>query len=79
MFIHLCFRKHSSADTLEMDEDYLDEEFSENFDYCNVHGHPLSILQAETGEFYINLRDIRRTGFALFRRDTFDSILIDRQ
>lgn len=62
-----------------MQEDYLDDEFTENFDYCNIHGQPLSVLQSDSGELFINLKDIRKTGFALFRRDTFDAILLDRK
>lgn len=60
-------------------DDYLEDEFSENCDYCNVHGQPLTVFQADSGDFFVNLKDIRKTGFALFRRDTFDSILINKK
>uniref|UniRef100_V5H027 Tudor domain-containing protein n=1 Tax=Anoplophora glabripennis TaxID=217634 RepID=V5H027_ANOGL len=60
-------------------DDYEDDDFSENFDYCNVHGQPLVVLQADSGDLYVNLKDIRKTGFALFRRDTFDSVLVDNR
>lgn len=60
-------------------DDYEDEDFSENFEYCNIHGQPLVVLQADSGDLYVNLKDIRRTGFALFRRDTFDSVLVDNR
>lgn len=61
-------------------DDYLDDEFIDNVDYCNVHGQPLSVLQADSsGELYINLKDIKKTGFAIYRRDIFDSILIDKK
>lgn len=60
-------------------DDYLEEEFSLNCDYCNVHGQPLAVLGSDTGELYVSLRDIKQTGFALFRRDSFDSILVNKK
>lgn len=67
-------------DKKEMEVDgYLEDEFSENLDYCNVHGQPLVVFEGDTGDLYVSLKDIKKTGFALFRKDTFDSILVDRQ
>lgn len=62
-----------------MDDGYLEDDFSENLEYCNVHGHPLVVFEGDTGDIYVNLKDIKRTGFALFRRDAFNSLLVDQQ
>lgn len=59
--------------------DYLEDEFTENHDYCNVHGQPLIVFQADCGDLYVKLKDVKRTGFAIFRRDTYNSILVDKK
>ncbi|VEN37382.1 unnamed protein product [Callosobruchus maculatus] len=62
--------------------DFADEdegEFSQNTDYCTVHGDPVTVLTDDTGEIYVNYRDVKKAGFALFRRDNFDALLMDRK
>ncbi|KAJ8925333.1 hypothetical protein NQ315_009163 [Exocentrus adspersus] len=53
------------------------EIFLANHDYCNVHGQPLVVLESDNGDLYVNLKDIRRTGFAIYRTDTFSPVLVD--
>ncbi|XP_074035782.1 uncharacterized protein isoform X2 [Leptinotarsa decemlineata] len=59
--------------------DYLDDEFSENTDYCDIHGNPLVLFQADSGAKYVNVEDVRKAGFAIFRRDCFNPLLVDRR
>lgn len=77
--LHILFYFSSKSDNMAHYGDYEEDDFSENFQYCNVHGQPLTVLEADSGDLYINLKDIRKTGFALFRRDTFDSVLVDNR
>ncbi|KAG5876468.1 hypothetical protein JTB14_010157 [Gonioctena quinquepunctata] len=59
--------------------DYLEDEFTENVEYCDIHGNPLVVFQADSGAVYVNVKDVRRAGFAIFRRDSFNQLLLDRR
>lgn len=53
--------------------DYIKDEFSPNYSYCNIHGDAIEVLEGDSGDIYIKMEDIKRTGFCLFNRSTFDS------
>lgn len=51
-----------------------DFELQPNFNYCNIHGDPLEVFESiDTCELVIKLRDLKKTGFQVFKIDEFDS------
>lgn len=45
--------------------------------YVDVHGRPLAVVRDDMNEIYVPLREIRRTGFEIFRQDNFNVSLSD--
>lgn len=45
--------------------------------YVDVHGRPLTVMRDEMNEIYVPLREIRRTGFEIFRKDNFNVSFAD--
>ncbi|CAH1117114.1 unnamed protein product [Phaedon cochleariae] len=72
------FKERREEEKTNMD-DYLDEDFLENHEYCDIHGNLLTTVEGEySNDLYIKLKDIRRAGFAVFRRDTFDRLIVNK-
>ncbi|CAH0551662.1 unnamed protein product [Brassicogethes aeneus] len=46
-----------------------------NSDYVDIHGRNLDVLEGLQGEIFISLKEIKQTGFAIFRRENFEPTL----
>nr|CAI5838100.1 unnamed protein product [Callosobruchus analis] len=58
---------HSSNQGVNRDSmmDFTDEdegEFTQNTDYCTLHGDPVTVLTDDSGEIYVNYRDVKKAG-----------------
>lgn len=45
-------------------------------DYVDVYGREITVYQCNDGEILIPLREIRQTGFTIFKKELFDPFLI---
>lgn len=47
-------------------------------DYVDIHGRPVEVLEGENGKLYVNLEDVRRAGFNIFDKESFENAVITR-
>ncbi|XP_060535989.1 uncharacterized protein LOC132707966 isoform X2 [Cylas formicarius] len=46
--------------------------------YVNGHGRPVTVLRADNGQLFVDLNDIRASGFAIFRKEDYKTTILTK-
>lgn len=57
----------------------MEEECTNAGEYVDVHGKEVEVLQAENGQLFVNLDDVRTAGFNIYPKESFENASIPKE